>query len=886
MRIFYLFLLFNVCLSVTLLAQQDSIFNDTLQTQKLSTEILESTDKTSDSLATMNSGKFVQISKDSLDAKVEYSSDTREVMDVNNKIVHLYGNAVVKYKNIEVRGEYIQFDFENNIAIAEAQYDDHGHLISKANFVEGKNTFQYNYLKYNFKSKKGIVKQAVTKEGDLFVHGGLTKFISMQDSIENDIIYNKDAIVTSCNHNHPHFGIRSNKLKVVPQKLAIIGPSRLEIADIPTPLWLPFGFFPIMNGKSAGLILPRNYDLDTRYGFGLKGVGYYFPINDYWDAKITGDIYLRGSWVIRNEMKYKKNYRYSGGLSLTRSSYNNEDLAGDSYIRNVSYSFTWNHNQDAKAHPYQSFNSNIRIETAGFNQQNRLSAYNRNNDVISSSLNYSYQFGESPFSIAVGARATQSLSTHKMSITLPDVKIKMRSIYPFKRKKRIGKERFYEKIRLDYNSSFLNSLETTDSTFYKAESLQNIKTGIKHYAGMNANFKFLKYFSFNPSVRYNEIWYLNSYEKYLKNTLVLDTINEYQNDLNQTVYEVDTTFGIIEDRLNRDFLPFRQLSTSAGISTKLFGTKIWSKGALRGVRHIITPSLSISYIPETASKYTKVLDTDIREDVYAPIEYFNLPNNVFRSTPKDEALDFRLNANNELDIKWKTRRDSIAKKIRLTTFNYSLSYNAIKKSLSNFILSGNSNFFKGKSSIYYGFTVTPYKYIKGKQTEEYVWSGDNLSLPFVPNIYIRTTWRMSFNELKQLFTGDKKSPKSKNIHVKPSIFSLLDNFGINYKLNWEYHDNGIIKSYGIKKNSISFQGSIPITDKWNIDLGSLGYDFQNKGITYPEIGFSRDLHCWRMNFSWFPSASESGGAYRFFIGVNSNTLEFVKYNYNQGVFYN
>lgn len=886
MRVFYLFLFFNTLLANVSIAQQDSIIIDTLQ--KSSTGLLDSIEiQAIDSFPASTNSQSVKISKDSLDAKVSYSADVKEIMDVDNKLVHLYGNAVVKYKNIEVRGEYIQFDFENNIAIAEAQYDDHGHLVSKANFVEGQNTFQYDYLKYNFKTKKGIVKQAVTKEGELFVHGGLTKFVSMQDSLSDDIIYNKDALVTSCNHNHPHFGIHSNKLKVVPQKLAIIGPSRLEIADIPTPLWLPFGFFPIINGKSAGLIFPRNYDLDTQYGFGLKGIGYYFPINDYWDAKITGDIYLRGSWVIRNEMNYKKNYKYSGGLTFIRSSYNIEDTKSDGYNRNVSYAFIWTHLQDPKAHPYQSFNSNIRIETAGFNQQNRLSAHNRNKDVISSSLNYSYQFGESPFSIGIGARSTQSLSTHKMSITLPDAQLKMRSIHPFKRKKRIGKERFYEKIRLDYNSSLINNLETTDSTFYKKESLQNIKTGIKHHAGLNANFKFLKYFSFNPSVNYDEIWYLNNYEKYLKDTLVLDTVNQFINDLNQTVYEVDTTFGIVEDRLNRDFLPFRQFNARAGISTKLFGTKTWSKGPLRGVRHIITPSLSINYTPETASIYTKVLDTDSREDVYEPIEYFNLPSNIFSSRPREEALNFSFSANNQVDIKWKTRRDSVPKKIRLTTFSYGLSYNAINKSLSDFRLRGNSNFFRGKSSISYGFTITPYKYVKGVKTEEYVWQGDTPTTPFVPYLYVNTTWRMSFIELKQLFSGSKKSTNNNNnIDTNSSIVNLLDNFGINYKLNWEYRDNGITSNYGVSLNSLNFQGSIPLTEKWNLDIGSIGYDFKNNNITYPQIGFSRDLHCWRMNFSWFPSASDSGGAYRFFIGVNSNALEFVKYNYNQGTFFN
>lgn len=834
-----------------------------------------------DSLGNPIPNKKVNFEKspDALSDEVDYGSKGRKQIDLKNKIVHLWDEAYVNYQDIQVKGDYITFDFENNLATAVATYDTSGRLRSKATFVQGETTFQYDYLKYNFKTEKGIVKQAVTKEGELFVHGALTKFVSSPDSSGSDVIYNQDAIVTSCNLDHPHFGIRTNKLKVVPEKLAVIGPSRLEIADVPTPLWLPFGFFPIAGGKSSGLILPKSYDLSPVWGFGMTNIGYYFPINDYLDAKITGDVYLRGSWGINTALNYNKKYQYNGQFLLTRSSRRNEVLETGEFERDISYRFYWKHNQDRKAHPFRSFSTSVDIQTAGFNRLNRTDARSTNRDNLSSSVNYSYQFGSSPWSLTAGANFVQSLSQRTVNLTLPEGRINMRQIYPLKRKVKIGKERWYEKIGLQYSSQFKNYLQATDTTFYTAEAWRDARYGVEHRATSNANFKFLKYFSFNPSASYQEVWFFKEVERSLLEEVSVNTVG-------------DTIYGVVQEDIQAAFLPFRTGNVSAGVSTKLFWTETKQKGFLRGFRHTITPSLALAYNPDTKTPYERTFDTDFREEITDIETYSIIPSGVFSASPRLANLGLNFSAENVVELKYYSKKDSIDKKYQLTNFRVSSNYNFIADSfrLADPMVSGRSTFFKKRSSLNYAFTWNPYKIENGRERNQFFWE-DEFSVPSLSNFTVRTTTRLSFQEIRGWIKGEeiKKNPTASKNPLLLSLPELFDNFRFEYKLDYTYRNvNGLI-TRGISSNAINISGDIQLTEKWMLNLGNFGYDFSRQGYTYPDLGFSRDLHCWRMTFSWQPRGAfgltnGNGSTFNFFIGVNSGTLDFLKYNYNRGNF--
>jgi hypothetical protein len=303
----------------------------------------------------------VRISKDSLDTKVEYGARDSMRFDNMNNLVYLYGDAYVNYGSLRLTADFIQVNIDSNLAIAQAGRDSMDNLIGIPEFVDGPQKFNATRMKYNFKSKKGMVYEAVTQESDIYVRGTKTKYVGANDTLDqaDDVIYNKNAIFTTCNHPEPHYGIRSLKQKLVPNKLVVVGPSIVEVAGVPTPLILPFAFFPLTKGKRSGLIFPRDYEYSERWGFGLREIGYYIPINDYMDTRVMGDIYFNGSWGLSTQTTYKKRYKYNGNLRLAYSSRKQEVF--NDYREQVQTSFriNWSHTQNNKANPFHNFSGNI-----------------------------------------------------------------------------------------------------------------------------------------------------------------------------------------------------------------------------------------------------------------------------------------------------------------------------------------------------------------------------------------------------------------------------------------------------------------------------------------------------------------------------------------------
>jgi len=312
----------------------------------------------------------VEFSESGLDTEILYGGDN-QVYEHKNNVMHLYGNAYVTYQDKELKSDYIQLDLTNNIA--EARISEDIKNATKPTFKDGDKTYNYNGLRYNFKKEKGIVYDAISQEGEFLIHGQKTKYVSGGDNIysDDDVIYNANSLITTCNHDHPHFGFRAKKLKLIPDKIAVVGPANLEIGGVPTPIVLPFGFFPLVEGKSSGFIFPQNYEFNSReLGFGLRGLGWYFPINDYVHVRLTGDIYTRGSHGIRLSTNYKKRYKYTGKLDLSYDFRKTEIATDVEPLRQRGFSIILDHSQDAKAHPF--INVGGRINIIGNNNENRV----------------------------------------------------------------------------------------------------------------------------------------------------------------------------------------------------------------------------------------------------------------------------------------------------------------------------------------------------------------------------------------------------------------------------------------------------------------------------------------------------------------------------------
>ncbi|MEP6793805.1 MAG: putative LPS assembly protein LptD, partial [Saprospiraceae bacterium] len=466
---------------------------------------------------TTNHGKRVNIvmSPDSLDAKVEYGSLDSNYLDNETHKVYLYGKAYVRYKELSIKADYIVVNLDSSIATAEGRLDSLGQLTGKPEFNMGSENFTAEKMRYNFKTRKGFISNVLTKENDLFVHGEVTKFVAGgADSLhQDDILYNEGALITTCTAEHPHYGIRASKVKTIPDKLAVIGPSHLEIFGVPTPLWLPFGFYPISNTRHAGLIFPKDYERSPTWGFGLRGLGYYFPIKDWADVQLTGDIYFNGSWGVNFNSNYVKKYKFRGNIDLGYS--NRITEASDTYLNSKSKSFSirLTHNQDPKSNPYQTIGGSINIQTNDYQSLNHNDAQSALTNTYSSNFNYSRIFPNKPYSLTASFNHSQNTRSHIVTINAPDLNFRLNRIYPFKSKKKSGPDQWYEKIAFQYSGSGRSQIIGTDTSLFDRSTWANAQWGAQHHASANVNFNVLKYFNFTPSIDYGETWFFKTRDR-------------------------------------------------------------------------------------------------------------------------------------------------------------------------------------------------------------------------------------------------------------------------------------------------------------------------------------------------------------------------------------
>ena len=442
------------------------------------------------------------------------------IYDITNKKIHLYGDATVAYTSINLKADYIIFDWESNIVTAEGLPDSTGKMAGFPEFEDGAQSFTAKRMRYNFKTQKGIVYDVRTQQNDVYVLGSRSKFVSDagKDSTErNDIVYSQDAIFTTCTHETPHFGIRSNRQKVIPNKLVVVGPSNLEIMGVPTPLWLPFGFFPIPSGRQTGLLFPDDYEYSPSLGFGLRGIGWYFPLGDHFNLALTSDLYMKGSWRLNAASQYRKRYKYNGSFNLGYSRLRVEAADG-SFRPDKSFQFRWTHSQASTAHPTSQFGGSINLQTNDFQSRNFNDARSVLNNQLSSNLTYSKQWQDLPLSMNASFNHNQNTATRKVSVSFPNIQFRTRTIYPFRSKKG-GKKRWYEDINVRYSNDIQNRFEATDTTLFSQQTLDDAKFGIRHDATANTSFKVLQILQPQPQFQlpggmvYQKRWKGNNWSR-------------------------------------------------------------------------------------------------------------------------------------------------------------------------------------------------------------------------------------------------------------------------------------------------------------------------------------------------------------------------------------
>ncbi len=792
---------------------------------------------------------------------ITFSANDSATILVRDKKMFLDRNASVKYIKTQLEAGHIEMDMQQNLAHASGITDSAGVVTEKPKFKDGSQEFDCSSLSYNFKTGKGYVKNIITQEGDGYIQGELTK--KMSDSV----YCVKNGWYTTCDeHDHPHFLVKMSRAKMIRGKKVISGFTYLEIEQVPLPLFIPFGFFPITKKGTSGIIMPT-YGEEQMRGFNLHDGGYYWAISQYIDLAITGSIYTNGSWALNAMSNYRKRYRFNGGFNFSTSkNYYSEKGLPDYSVSN-DWAVRWTHSQDAKANPYSTFSASVDISSANNNYYNATNMQDIANQRKQSSVSWSKKWPENPFSITAALSHNQNSVDTTISLTLPNINIRMSQIYPLRKKERVGQLKWYENIGFSYTAELRNNIQTKE--YNLGESFKHMdkewQNGFKHNIPLSTSINLMKDVSLSPSFNYTGVAYLNSIDK-----IWVDT------SATGGYVKTDTIPGF---RYAHNYSASVSLSYNPTIYGMYTSQKLGSK--IYALRHVIRPSISASYTPEIGvpkSKYTKTYTDNngvVHEYSIFEGKAFGVPGSAQESGSVSLSLD------NNIEMKVRNDKDTTGKeeftKIKLLeSLRASTSYNIFADSMnwSNIQLSARTKIFKDRVNINVSGTLDPYAIdANARRYNKY-----NGGIGRLTNVSASSS--IQFSSSKGEKRKEKKLEEIGEHYYEYMDFDVPWNISIDYSLSYS-------KSYSpntspsatkpITKSNISqivnINGDLSLTQKWKIGY-STGYDIKNNEITATSFNISRDLHCWEMTFSCIPFGNHQ--SYNFKINVRSSLLKDLK----------
>ena len=862
--------------SIPIISQKDTLhINDTTTVIVPADTVLQAEKETheldTDSTHTHSSG--------GIDEPVFTAAQDSTVIDFSGpgSVLYYYGKAEVKSQSMELKAEYMEYNVSQNTVYAIGLPDSTGTIIGDPEMIdESGKTYKMKEIRYNFVSGKAKITQVITQEGDGYLHGAVIK--KMPDNSINVA----GGKYTTCEEEHPHFYLSMSRAKVTggPNSQTVFGPSYLVLEDVPLPLGLPFGFFPKYSDRSGGILFPT-FGEEVSRGFFFRNFGYYMVFGDYFDMAVTGDYYTLGSWRAMATSRYKKLYKFEGSFNIDIA----ENVAGEKgstdYINARSFSIRWTHTQDAKARPGTRFSASVNFASSTHRQYNSTTPQQALQSSASSSISYGKTFANSPFNLSANLTHSQNMRDSSYALTIPNFTLTMNRIYPFKQKNRIGKEHWYEQFALNYSTTFDNKINFKESEFGKPEFWQKFRSGMQHNFGIALpSFSVLKHIQLSPSVTYGMNWFFQSNEK---------------------LYNDST--GIVEDHMSPTFSELHATHNySFGVSatTRLYGTVQFGKNSfLRAVRHMVTPSISMSYRPDLGTPgngYRTYTYTDTSGMVHS-IDYNVYAGQIYSPPGRGESGSMSFSLANNLEAKVRSKKDTVnggERKLKLIdNFSMSGGYNFLADSmkLSNIALSLNTNLFE-KVSLSVSATLDPYVIIPNRETgREHrinkLMMSDGKGLGRITNAGFSFGYNFqggngggSANPPVGVprydpITGDYITTDWLYYQSYNAPWSFGFNYSFSYNATYVYANNVLNKQNNYQQ-SLGFNGQISPTKKLSVTANS-GFDFKAMKLTTTTIGMSYDLHCFRMSFQWVPSGRWE--SYSFGISATSSALaDLLKYD--------
>ena len=818
--------------------------------------------------------------KEILDDIIVHVAKDYTIQNAKEKTVTLYNEANITYTDIDLKAGIIIIDYKKNTLFAKGIIDSTGYT-QRPVFKQGSQESEQDSLIYNFKSKRALIYGLKTQQGEMYTYGNKTK------RVNDSTIYIRKIRFTTSDKENPDYYITTNKAKLVPGKKIIVGTSNLVLADVPTPLFLPFAYFPMSDRAVSGFLMPTFDTGSSNRGIGLQNGGYYFAINDYVDLALTGDAYSNGSWGLRINSNYNKRYRFNGNFSLNFESIINGIRGFDDFSKASNFNLRWSHNQDQKASPNSRFTASVNLGSSQFFRQslNQFNVSQSQNNTFNSSINYSKTFVGTPFNMAVTATHQQNTNTESITMTLPSLTLNMNRIYPFAGKGGVKKNPI-QKLGFNYNMQGQYLINTTDDEFFTSKMFETARSGVQHRTSTNTNIKAFKYFTLSPTANYEEVWQFDYIQK------------EY--DATQNVVVTDTLRG---------FKSYREYNVGVSLSTNIYGTFNFKKGRLKALRHTFRPSISYSYRPDFQANHIRQVQQSANPlDLQ---EYTIFDQGIYGAPSSGVSNSIGIALNNVLEAKVAPKdpdSDEDDEKIMiLNNLNFNTSYNIAADSLrwSNVSFNAGTRLFKDKLALNINGTLDPYQVVEVNGNAVRI-NKFNPGIFRLTNANITANYSISSSDFNKKDDGKKDENKNGNGANNPpdTMGAEIDpttrngrrqnaNIGggtvetdlYRAKIPWSvnlvyaanYTNNGL-QPGSVGVHTLGFSGNIELSPKWKIGYSS-GYDIKNGAFSFSRFNFTRDLDSWQFNFNWVPFGANS--SYTFFIGVKSSTLADLKWDKNK-----
>lgn len=814
------------------------------------------------------------VKKGTIHSPINYQAGDSIVYQVDSGKIILYNQAHATYEDFDLKSYLITFD-QNTYELSASGIDSAGKLTQKPLLLNEDHQFDITTFNYNLKTQKGKVYEAGTEQDGAYIHMYEAK------RNEKNEWYGKKTWFTTCNAEHPHFYIQSGKTQFIPDKVVVSGPANLVVADVPLPVFIPFGIYPLKKGAHSGVILPQFASKNSGslpLGFGLENGGYYWAVNPKLALTFTGKIYSRGSWGITVKPDYNFKYKSNGSLQFTYFRHR-PDLPEDTAQKaSHDYSIDWTHRLDTRARPGVSFSAGVHAKTSSYN----VNTYNTSADVLntqlSSNINFARNFRGTPFSLSLSASHSQNLLTHKVNIKLPAFNFSISRIYPFKKKEQIGKAKWFEKISFSYNLDAANSVNTVDSLLFKKQTLQNMQYGIKHLPRIDFSTSILKYINLVPQFSYAERWYFKTVNK----TWNPDTL--YQSNADGSI---DTINGRIETDTLNGFFTNRDFSTSITLSTKLYGIWHFKNKHILGLKHDFTPSISFTYKPDFGRpqwNYYKFVQSSNKGDSLKYSRFENV-SSLYGQATQGRLGSLRLAFNNRLEIKVYSKKDSILheKKISLLdNFNIGMGYNFAVDTLqlSKLDISATSSPFQNFGMTFRA-SFDPYTHDSLDKpinqflinTEKKLLRLTSASVSFNGRISSRKNYKQNISE-------EEEDDELKIIEANSMgyyDFNSPWNIYASYNLGMMRKRNANGDTSILSANAIDAGIDFNLTPSWKFNINS-GYNFISKNITRTEVSVIKDLHCWELRITWVPGIGNYGGSYMLTLQAKPGILQSLRLN--------